>query len=421
MWQNPGGIGGCPAGTHGYDAADDDCNPTNDNDGHGTKVAAVLGARGDNGTGGAGLAWNTRIMALRISDVPILNTPSVAAAVEAVDWAIEVRKAGVNVRVLNMSFGGTTAWSALRNAIRRAADHGILTVSASGNNGRDIDSGDSHYPCAYDLPTLICTGGSGQNDQYGFNWGAESVDLAAPAANVYGAGSTATGTSVAAPLVSAAAALIWSEYPGLTPAQVKAKIFNNVDVIPSHSGKTVTGGRLNVYKALTGPIGSPPPPPGSTTTTTAPPSGGNGGNGGGGSGGEPGEPGGGGSGGNSTPSGATPDNEPSGGLPTPGNIGTSGDAGTGSPSLGLIGRIAAGSDDQRAPPGTDDATNGAGKISDGQELAEGSDRSVSVTEEDTGGYGAWGVVAVLGGVGLPAVGFAGWRLRRRRMLISSAS
>jgi subtilisin family serine protease len=432
MWENPGDIGGCPAGTHGYDAADDDCYP-NDSDGHGSDVAAVLGARGNNGNRGTGLAWTTQIMALRFVK-EVAGIGAAGRVVEAIDWAIAARDAGVNVRVLNMSFGeGLVHSNTLKSAIRRAGEHGILFVTASGNDSRDIDAGNPFYPCSHDLPTLICVGGSDQRDGYVFNWGAESVDLAAPAVNVYGLGSSGTGTSLAAPLVSAAAALIWSEYPGLTPEQVKAKILHNVDVLPSHAGKTVTGGRLNVYRALTGPIPEDPSPPATTTTTApgspAPGSGGGGGTGGGHSGdpGDPGDPGvsgdrgdsgnadagssrsdglgvpGLGIGGASGRVGGAAGVGPPGASVASGGSASGGSASGGSASSGSRGRAGSGAASDEGPDG--DRSGGAER--------DGRPSGVAVARyDDSGGRARWSLLGV-GGLGFAGSGSVAFLLRRR--------
>lgn len=299
MWSSPGlTIGGrtCGEGTHGYDFVEGDCDPYDSNT-HGTKVAAVAGAVGHNGTGGAGVAWTTRLLALRVNSVPVLSAATNSALAQAVDWAVEAREANVNVRVLNISFGGGQGLGTLAMAIERAGEAGILVVVSSGNGSQNNDD-DPTYPCAYDVETLICAGGSDQDDRLIYNWGPTTVDLVAPANNVYtlpgyGFGS---GTSGAAPFVAGTAALIWSREPGLSVAQVKGKILTNVDPLPDPAdrAKVATGGRLNVRNALTGPTGETSPPP--TTPTTAPPPGG----------------GFGGSGGSGAPAGTAPSNGSSG-------------------------------------------------------------------------------------------------------------
>lgn len=274
LWSNPSpGILGCPPGTHGYDFVADDCTPQ-DTQGHGTAAAGVIGAVGDNGEGVAGVAWDVSLMGLRVfSDESLFPDPGVfSKAAAAVWWAIDARQAGVNVRVLSMSFGGEGYSAALRDAIAEAGSLGILAVAGAGNDGRDLDAGSPFQPCAYDLDNLICVAATASEDQMtpGSDWGTTSVDLGAPGENIRttaNSGYTYFGaTSGATPHVAGAAALVWSEFPSLTPQQVKAKILNNVDPLPSLQGKTVTGGRLNLYGALTGPIGETP------TTTTTPPS-----------------------------------------------------------------------------------------------------------------------------------------------------
>jgi serine protease len=260
MWSNPGGVNGCPAGTHGYNARDDSCYPTRSGSTHGNDVSNMLGAAGNNGVMGSGVLWTTRIVDLRVDTnfLIISEGVSVNSVVKAINWAISAKQAGVNIRVLNMSFGGEGSYPPISDAVRRAGNNGILSVAASGDDSsRDNDSRPV-FPCSDNLPSLICVGGTDNNDRPAFNWGAKSVHLSAPAAYVY---YCSYGTSCSSPLVAGAAALVLSKFPDLSVTELKSKILNNVDVLPSLKGKNATSGRLNLYKALTGPIGPPFPPP----------------------------------------------------------------------------------------------------------------------------------------------------------------
>ena len=140
---------------------------------HGTAVAGIIGARADDGYGVAGVAPLTRIMPLRI------NSPSGAATISDVVAAFGYAQR-MGARVVNASFGGTTASSAERAAI--AAAPGVLFVTSAGNDGRDMDAGGPNYPCAFDLPNVICVAATDERDRLaGFsNRGATTVDLAAP-------------------------------------------------------------------------------------------------------------------------------------------------------------------------------------------------------------------------------------------------
>jgi len=170
-----------------------------------------------------------------------------------------------------------------------AAASDTLFVVAAGNGGSDgigDDNDMTHtYPCDYDLPNVICVAATDNKDALaGFsNFSDVSVDLAAPGVDV---GSSvpgpdwvyASGTSMATPHVAGAAALVWSEFPTATVAGVRAALLQSVDLKPALAGKTVTGGRLNAFRALGGipatPTSTPPtttvPPPTTTTPTPVP-------------------------------------------------------------------------------------------------------------------------------------------------------
>lgn len=280
IWKNPGNIGGCGAGTRGYNAITNACDPMDDNN-HGTHVAGTIGATGNNALGVVGVNWQTQIMPLKFLDAN--GSGNTADAIEAIDFAINAKLAGVNVRVLNNSWGGGGFSQALLDEINKAGANGILFVVASGNSVTNVDTSAS-YPCAYNASNVICVAATDQNDGLAWfsNYGATSVDLGAPGANILstikgGGYAYYNGTSMATPHVTGAAALILSA-PGqstLTAEQLKARILSSVDSAPGLVGKTVTGGRLNVCKAIPGCGGTIPPTstplPGVTPTRTLTP------------------------------------------------------------------------------------------------------------------------------------------------------
>jgi subtilisin family serine protease len=224
--------------------------------GHGTHVAGIIAAAGNNGEGIAGLCWNARIMPLKVKadDAEDYGTFEV---IEAIDYAVRQ-----NVRIVNCSFGGTTSSDLEYQAFARLHQAGGIAVCAAGNGGADLDQGNFVYPACYDLPHIIAVAAAALNDTLASfsNWGQASVDVMAPGKSILStvpAGSSTEaaydnnqGTSMATPHVAGLAGLIWSRNPTLTAAQVKEAILNGVDRIDAVSSKIASGGRINAQKAL---------------------------------------------------------------------------------------------------------------------------------------------------------------------------
>lgn len=263
-WVNPG-VNNCPAGTRGYDVPSGACEPNRTlNALHGTQMAYLMGAVGNNGQGGVGVNWIVSIMGLTMSDER--DAPTV---VNAIDWAIRSKQAGVEVRVLNASWGWLPNSKAVADQIARAGEHGILVVTAAGNYGNKDNDVNPIYPCNFRMWNEICVAASDQNDRLWppSHYGDETVDLAAPGVNICaGPGEGAcdgSGTSDSTAFVSGAAALLASADPSLTVSQLKARILENVRPVPALSGKVRTGGVLDVHCAMTNcrakTTSSPPP------------------------------------------------------------------------------------------------------------------------------------------------------------------
>jgi subtilisin family serine protease len=275
MWSNPGGVGGCAAGTHGFDvlAGESACDPMDTDDvygGHGTHVAGIIGAVGDNGVGVSGVNWTTSLMAVKWLDSE--SAGSTSDLVNALGMVITAKQAGVNVRVVNDSstFPGTASSQALSDEITALGQNNILFVTAAGNTSQDDDT-TPRYPCSYDLANEICVAASDQNDDLWSqaSWGPNTVDLAAPGVNIYStlcpscggqAGASygyISGASMSAAEVSGAAALILSA-ENLSATQLKADILDNVQPVPALNGLVRTGGILDICKAIPNCATTPP-------------------------------------------------------------------------------------------------------------------------------------------------------------------
>ena len=238
---------------HGYNAVDNNGDPMDEN-GHGTHVAGIIGAEGDNGIGIAGINWNVRIMPLKFMSAGGFGTTK--AAIECINYVIDRKRAGVPVRIINASWGSTRRSRALEDAIRRANDEGILFVAASGNAGSNTDLS-PHYPASYQLPNVISVAALNRHDQLASfsNYGPRSVHIAAPGAEILstwlnGSYEEHSGTSMAAPIVSGVAALVLSLEPDLSVSDLRARLLASVDQLESLKGKIVTGGRINAARAV---------------------------------------------------------------------------------------------------------------------------------------------------------------------------
>lgn len=223
-----------------------------DDHGHGTHVSGIVGGAGNNGVGVTGVAWRVQLMACKAFDA--LGNAAISDLVTCIDYA---REKGASV--INASWGdGGFDSAALHDAIVSAANAGIIFVAAAANHNSDNDVSPI-YPANYALPNMIVVAATDRNDNRAAfsNYGATTVHLGAPGAPVFSCWNGSDndyryyeGTSMAAPQVAAACALVWSQNRNQTFDQVIRRVLTAVDPIPSLAGITVTGGRLNLRKAL---------------------------------------------------------------------------------------------------------------------------------------------------------------------------
>ena len=186
---------------------------------------------------------------------------------------------GPGAKVLSNSWGGPGYSSSLASAISYSNSKGCLFVTAAGNDSRNNDVSPS-YPANYPIANVISVASSTSSDTMSSfsNYGVGTVHLAAPGSDIASTYPTSaysylSGTSMACPFVSGALALLYSVSPSLSVTEAKSKLMSSVDVLPAFTGKTISGGRINVTKLVTGTTGGSTPPP-SGGGSTPPPSGG---------------------------------------------------------------------------------------------------------------------------------------------------
>ena len=307
IWENvaDGGFDGDENGivgdVHGWDFRNNDASVYDgsvdepETDAHGTHVAGIIGARGGNGIGVAGVNWRVKIIPVKILGAKDGTTEH---AIQAIDYLTLLKQKGIaNVSAINMSWGNSEYSGLLHNALIRAARAGILCVCSAGNDALDNDTRPL-YPASYDTTVRPAIGREGEvqvEEPASFdaiisvtalrpsgalaasfaNFGRETVDLAAPGTAIwstipvddYGA---RNGTSMAAPHVTGALALYISNHGDISAGNLRDLLFSTTIETESLRGITATNGRLNTPRFLAErpPIVNHPPNPTDDRVTT---------------------------------------------------------------------------------------------------------------------------------------------------------
>ena len=253
IWTNPSPNANPaePNAIHGWNFLNNNNNVA-DNNVHGTAVSGVIGAVGNNSLGIAGVDWNVKILPIEVGTLFGVDDNAVAAGI---NYVTQLKKQGVNIVAINASYVSFTPPTLDQiSAIKSAGDAGILYVAAAGNAGLNLDD---FYPSSFLPSNMIFVASTDERDQLASDssFGHNTVAVGAPGVDITttipGSGYlTLSGTSFAAPEVSGIAALIKSGFPSATMSQIKNAILSSGDADPALAGKTITGKRVNAFKAL---------------------------------------------------------------------------------------------------------------------------------------------------------------------------
>jgi len=268
MWENPGEIAGNGIDDdgngyiddiHGIDTVNDDSDPMDDHN-HGTHVAGIVGAVGNNTIGISGVSGNVQLMALKFLNE--FGGGFASDAIELLNYITSMRMSGVNVLVANHSWGGGGFSQAMLDAFNLSAALGVSHTIAIGNSSLNNDTSPT-YPASYEVPGLVNVAATTPADGLSSfsNFGASTVDIAAPGSEILstvmgGDYASYSGTSMAAPFVAGSLVQVLAQDPALTPSQARSRLMGTADSLPLVDPHVLSG-RLNLHYALTCVPGNP--------------------------------------------------------------------------------------------------------------------------------------------------------------------
>jgi len=265
-WTNPGevpgngqddDVNGFVDDVNGWDFANNDRTVFDGEEGddHGTHVAGIIGARGNNGAGVSGVNWQVSIMSVKVLGGD--GGGATSTIINGYNYVRVLKGRGINVRVTNNSYGGAGFSQSAFNAIQALGNADILFVAAAGNDAVD-NFGTPHFPSSYELPNVLAVASTTSADGLsGFsNFGARVVSMGAPGSGILSTVPSAAyanfnGTSMSSPQVAGAAALVLSVNATIPVRNLRGVLAYTGDVLPTLLNRTTTGRRLNAHAAVT--------------------------------------------------------------------------------------------------------------------------------------------------------------------------
>ena len=226
----------------GYDWVNNDGDPMDDH-GHGTHVAGVIAAVTNNSVGVSGVAQVSVMAEKGLAYNGVGYEDDLANAI--------VHAADQGAKIISCSWGSSSDSQLIHDAVEYATNKGALVIAAAGNSG----TSERHYPAAY--PEVIAVTATNEKDKLvSFSTYGDWVDIAAPGTSIvstflWNTYVSMSGTSMAAPHVAGVAALVWSEFPGMSNEQVRGQLLNTADDLGSRGFDVYFGhGRVNARKAV---------------------------------------------------------------------------------------------------------------------------------------------------------------------------
>jgi thermitase len=266
MWTNNAELNGKPGvdddgngyidDIHGYDVANDDGDPM-DGNGHGTHCAGTIAAEHDNNIGIAGVMAKASIVGVKF--LTDQGSGSTIDAIKAIDYATKIK-----VDIMSNSWGGGGSSEALKEAIERAKDSGIIFTAAAGNSGTNNDS-QPHYPSNYDVDNVISVAAHNYNNELAYFscYGSRTVHVAAPGRNILSTTpnnsyDVYSGTSMATPHVTGVIGLYLAEHGATNALVIRKKLMESSVYGKSYGKKIMSKGRVDAYNFISGVVAPRP-------------------------------------------------------------------------------------------------------------------------------------------------------------------